>query len=681
MKVSLVGNPNAGKSTLFNALTGLNQRVGNYPGITVDIYSGSFRAGGKTIQLVDLPGVNSIYPKTTDEKIVTSILFSAETKDSPGLVVVVLDATQLKRGLILATQIIDLQLPCIVALNMMDEAREKQHNIDIERIEQKLGVPVVGISAKKHAGIKQLKTVIAEYDHRTLRQQPPFLTYIEDDVTTSNSTVESIESYPAFVRQVLAQKGEPASLTMAKDITARYRKINKWLSGTTASTSAFSSLSQKIDAVLTHKYWGIPIAFFVLLIVFQAIFTFAEYPMQWIEAQFNALSHVVASTLPPGWLTNLLAEGLLAGLAGVFVFVPQIAILFALLALLEGTGYMVRISYMLDRLMTWFGLSGKAVVPLMSSFACAIPAIMATRSIQNRKERLITIMVTPLLSCSARLPVYVLLIGLFIPSKKVLGFFNLQGLTMMGFYVLGLVFAVLIAALFSHMLKTDEESRFMLELPRYRWPQWRNVLLTAYQKAKIFVWEAGRIILVISILLWMLASYGPKEKMQAIEQKYDHLANGIEQIDGELKQQYESEKLTQSYAGHLGKYIEPVIKPLGYDWKIGISLLTSFVAREVFVGTMATIYSIDAEEENPATLRQRLLAEKDPETGKPVYTIATVFSLLVFYAFAMQCISTFAVVRRETQSWKWPVLQMIYLTILAYVSSFLVFFVCSKGFL
>ncbi len=693
MKICLAGNPNCGKSTLFNVLTGLNQKVGNYPGITVDKLAGQAKIDGHSIDIIDLPGAYSLYPKSLDEEVVFKTLTDPDDPNFPDLVVHVVSATQLRRCLVLATQIIDIGIPSILALNMMDEAEKHNLNIDIKTFEEELGIPVVPISATKQTGIKALKKAIIDGDSLKV-SSPRKLDYPEDLLHAATDILGKQNKYKSFVNLVLAEKSRnlnaadrikllglrdefnfnPTS-AMASDIGQRYKRINE-IAGiiglNNKSKSTALSTTEHLDKVLTHRWLGLPIALLALFVVFQAIFSWAQRPMNWIEAGFGSLGSWLGRVLPNGWLHDLMVEGIIPGLSGVLIFIPQIAILFGLLAILEGTGYMARISYMLDRLMRKFGLSGKAVVPMMSGFACAIPAIMATRNIKSWKERIITIMVTPLLSCSARLPVYILLIGLLIPSKKVWGIMNMQGLTMMGFYLAGIIMALLIAGILSRFLKVNENTPFLLELPRYRFPQWRNVLFTMYQKARIFAIEAGKIILLISIVLWFLASHGPGTKMKDIENRYAQLAQSGS-LTADQQQAMASEKLVNSYAGHFGKAIEPVIKPLGYDWKIGIALITSFAAREVFNGTMSTIYSLDANEEDPKPLREKLRQEKDPKTGKPVYSFATVFSLLLFYAFAMQCMSTLAVVKRETNSWKWPVIQLVYLTALAYLSSFLAY--------
>ena len=698
MRVCLVGNPNSGKTTLFNLLTGLNQKVGNYAGVTVDKFTGKVSINNELVDLVDLPGSYSLYPKSIDESIVFNTLIDTQGENYPDLVLLIMNANQIRRNMILVTQVLDLNIPCVVAVNMIDEANSTNIQVEKELLESELGVPVCLVSARKNVGIDDLKRTILQESKET-NSQSKVVEEFSETIAACKSITKDENDFRNFIHLSLTEQSKALTAAqriqllelreehdfsptkaMAKDINHRYAFSNQlWQSiHSKRNNNAATSLSntQKIDKILTHKWFGLPIAFLVLFFIFQAIFSFASYPMDWLEGGFAWLGELATQLIPEGWVQDLVVNGVIAGLSGVLVFIPQIAILFGLLAILEGTGYMARISYMLDRLMKKFGLSGKSVVPMMSGFACAIPAVMATRNVKNRKERLISILVIPLLSCSARLPVYILLIGMFIPKKPILGFFNLQGLTMMGFYLLGLVLALVIAGLLHWWMKSEQKEFFVMELPRYRFPQWRNVLLTMYQKAKIFTVEAGKIILIISVVLWVLASYGPSEKRSAVEDKY----NAIEQqreLSAEEEQSKNQELLVNSYAGHIGKAIEPAIKPLGYDWKIGIALLTSFAAREVFVGTMATIYSVDAEDEDPTSLRERMLAETNPKTGEKVYTIATVFSLLVFFAIAMQCMSTLAIVKRETKSWKWPIIQVVYLTVLAYVLSFITYVLMS----
>src|SRR5436190_14571339 len=431
-------------------------------------------------------------------------------------------------------------------------------------------------------------------------------------------------------------------------------------------------LTDKLDNVLLHRRWGYLILLAVLFILFQSVFWLAQFPMTWIETLFSTISVGLNNALPAAWWSDLLINGIVAGLSGILIFVPQIMILFGLITLLEDSGYMARISFLTDRLMRTVGLNGKSVMPLISGFACSVPAIMSARNIENRKERLLTILITPLMSCSARLPVFTILIGLVIPSTYVLGFLGVQGLVMMGLYLLGLVMALIVSYVAKWFIKIKEKSFFILELPTYRSPRWKNVLPIMIGKARIFVFDAGKVIMIISLILWALSSFGPGNRMKEVTQRYEQLKQQPNANTEELDKEFGTAKLENSYAGILGKSIEPVLKPLGYDWKIGIALITSFAAREVFVGTMATLYSVGDQDENALRLRDKMKAAKK-EDGTPVYTLASGLSLMIFYVFAMQCMSTLAVVKRETKTWKWPIIQLIYMTGLAYIMSLIVF--------
>ncbi len=697
MKIALVGNPNAGKSTLFNRLTGLHQKVGNFPGVTVDKKVGTCKLDKQhTLTLIDLPGTYSLYPKSLDERIVLATLLDKSNEDYPDLVLVVADASNLKRNLLLFTQIKDLGLPTLLVLNQIDQAQEKGLQIDLEALEKALDTPIVAINARKGTNIEALKRkiVVLQTDLVPVPDSPSYFVnphFFEPSLLETTKNELQLDNYyqawqllhhhhklphlNTAQKQLLSSSTFDSVQWQSRETLARYEIIEDILQKTTIQSPSEAKktlqFNEKVDAWLTHKVGGFLIFFGVLFLIFQAIFVIATYPMDWIDAGFSALQTWVQTTLPKGVLTDLLANGIIAGVGGVVIFIPQIAILFFFIAILEESGYMARVVYIMDKLMRPFGLNGKSVVPLISGVACAIPAILATRNIDNYKERLITIFVTPLVSCSARLPVYTILIALVIPEESVLGIFTLQGLVLMGMYLLGFVAALLSALLMKLILKTPERSFLIMELPSYKYPKWSNVGFLVREKVSVFVTEAGKVIIAISIILWVLASYGPSEAMQAATQK------AVQAIQQDSSKNYEevlaTYQLEASYAGHFGKALEPLIAPLGYDWKIGIALITSFAAREVFVGTISTIYSIGAEEADTATIKEKLKREKDPVTGKPRFSFAVGLSLMIYYAFAMQCMSTLAVVYRETKGWKWVFLQFLYMTGLAYLSSLLVF--------
>lgn len=697
IKVALIGNPNTGKSTLFNALTGLNQKVGNFSGVTVEKRTGStdLSAIYKAL-IIDLPGTYSLYPRSADEQIALGILSSPTNLHYPDVVVVVTDATNLKRNLLLFTQLLDLQLPVVLALNMMDVAQKSGIEINIDLLAQKAGVPVVALNARKDEGVEALKlAIVSQYENKKLSNSgidvqsyaPKVVEEIRSHFNISNDYVafELAHHYKEWnhltkeQKELIEQIGRkyhfnPQKAQIAETI-ARYNYINNLLSDCIKRNQDFSSIpySRKLDRLLTHKLFGFVIFFLILFLVFQSIFSWSSYPMELIEKGFASLSNYVGEVLPAGVLTNLITGGILPGLSGIFVFIPQIAILFLFIAVLEDTGYMARVTFMMDRAMKKFGLNGKSVVPLISGVACAVPAIMSARNIENWKDRLITIMVTPLMSCSARLPVYTLLISLVVPDKSFAGIINLQGLTLMGMYLLGFFAALGAGLVLKYVIKTKERSYFMMELPIYRMPRWSNVGITIFNKSKTFVTEAGKVILAVSIVLWVLASYGPAEKFDSIDAKYALPEIKEKFSTEEIQLKSGAEKLEASYAGMLGKFIEPVIRPLGFDWKIGIALITSFAAREVFVGTMATIYSVQDDGQHLNTVRDKMRQARNAKTGEPVFTTPVAFSLMIFFAFAMQCMSTFAIVYRETNRWKWPLIQLVSMTGMAYIASLFVY--------
>lgn len=696
IRVALVGNPNTGKSTVFNGLTGLNQKIGNFPGVTIDKKTGFTTLPDQTqAEIIDLPGIYSLYPKSRDESIAFEILCDKRNNFYPDLAIVIADASNLKRNLLLFTQVADLGIPVILVLNMMDEAKKLGIEIDVEKLSQKLGVTIVPMNARNNEGLKELKLAISNANqvatqYKTIDVEFLAPTLIEDiqtefKVETPYEALQIAHQYKnlKYFQNGLSSKIESinerndfkSERVQSAETILRYQFIHQLLLDCVTENQAPSgeSFSNKIDQVLTHKFWGLTIFISILFVLFQSIFSLASYPMDFIETSFLWLGDWLNASLPEGVFRSLLVEGILAGLGGVIIFVPQIMILFAFIAILEDTGYMARVTFMMDKLMRKVGLNGKSVVPLISGVACAVPAIMATRTIENWKDRLITILVTPLMSCSARLPVYTLLIALVVPDERIFGILNLQGLTLLAMYLIGFFAAIGAALVMKWIVKSREKGYFIMELPVYRMPRWSNVGISMYDRAKTFVLEAGKVIIAVSIILWVLASYGPAKNMQAVEDKFADTSVFMDMDEETIQSLYQSEKLEASYAGILGKFIEPVIEPLGFDWKIGIALITSFAAREVFVGTMATIYSTGGGDEDLVPIREKMREATNPQTGEKIFTLATALSLMIFYAFAMQCVSTLAVVLRETKSIKWPLIQFAYMTALAYLSSLLVF--------
>jgi len=696
-KVAIIGNPNVGKSTIFNQLTGLNQKIGNYPGVTVDKKTGTMNYHGSSYEIIDLPGTYSLYPNSEDEVIAHRVLNQLSESEKPEFVLMVIDSSQLSRGLFLATQLIDLGLSLAIVLNMADLATKRNIGIKTFEIFKALGVPILSTDARGEKGLDQIRDLI---HNRNFSKKGSFLAIEEvvpigllEEVMAKFGMTNTYQAYQMLrfgrVDKIIAQEDrdwikdkleglnfdlEAAQLEETK---IRYRKITTIVEH--AVLKEVSTIKEKsgLDSLFLHPIWGYVIFTAILLIIFQAIFAWASVPMDLIDGFFAEMSGKVSDLLPDGPFSSLIAEGIIPGIGGVVIFIPQIALLFGFLAILEDTGYMSRVVFLMDRWMRPFGLHGKSVVPLVSGVACAIPGIMAARNIGNWKEKIITIMVTPLMSCSARLPVYVILIGLVVPDRS-FGFVNLQALTLLGLYILGIVGVLGTAFLLKIILKTTEKSYLMVELPSYRAPRWWDVVLTMYNKSKTFVLEAGKVILAISVILWVLASYGPPAKMDEVraagEAKLALAATP--EAEEQIVSETSSQLLENSFVGIMGRAIEPVIRPLGYDWKIGIALIASFAAREVFVSTIATIYSIGGDPDNDLTIREKLNQQIRPD-GDKVYNTATAFSLMIFYAFAMQCMSTLAVVYRETKGWKWPLIQTVYMTALAYLSALLVYQVLS----
>jgi ferrous iron transport protein B len=698
LHIALVGNPNSGKSTVFNALTGLNQKVANFPGVTVDKKIGTatlHSPDGKKIQaeFIDLPGIYSLYPKSLDEEIPFRILCDPNNELHPDAVVIIADGTNLKRNFFLCSQVIDLKIPVVLVINMADMMHDKGLNVDFESVSQKLGVPVILMNARKGEGVNALKAELAKELKIPGRDFLDIRSFAPEVVDGIRAAINTTSNYDAFlaannlhmitdfemqkskkekIRELCSEYKFDSKQMQARETLERYKKISTLLDETVTQSSALKkSYTNAIDNVLTHRVFGYLIFLAILFIIFQFIFAFASYPMDLIDSGFAWLNEKVKNALPAGLLNDLLVNGILAGLNGIVVFVPQIALLFFFIAILEDTGYMARASFIMDKLMRKFGLNGKSVIPLMSGVACAVPAIMSTRTIQNWKERLITIFVTPLMSCSARLPVYTLLIALVIPAKYYYGI-NLQGLVLMFMYLIGFFAAIGSAYVLKKIIRIKERSYFMMELPLYRVPRWSTIGLHIIEKVKVFLFDAGKVIISISIILWVLSSFAPGDNFKKIEEKY-HAPVYSSLAPEEVQRNIQSEKLEASYAGIMGRVIEPAIKPLGFDWKIGIALITSFAAREVFVGTMSTIYSVGDEGKAQLTLKEKLQQEKNPDTGLPVYTFAVGLSLMLFYAFAMQCMSTVAVVFRETKGSRWPLIQFLYMFVLAYVSSLAVY--------
>ena len=691
INVALIGNPNTGKTSVFNALTGLNQKVGNYPGITVEKKEGICKLPrGVKAHIIDLPGTYSLNASSLDENVVIELLLNKNDKDFPDVAVVVSDVENLKRNLLLFTQIKDLEIPTILVINMADRMRYKGISLDIPYLEDKLETKIALLSTRKNEGIDYLKQLIFNYKELSVtpclnaseidgsyfdslrKAFPNQLLYklwlvITQDVNFGKTDRNEIDAVANFKTK---SKSDLKRLQQ-KETIKRYQFINDVLKkGQTIDLKNAKDLRIKLDRVITHKVWGYLIFFVILLTIFQAIYDWSSVPMDFIDSSFAALSEWTKNQLPHGAFTNLLAEGIIPGLGGIVIFIPQIAFLFLFISVLEESGYMSRVVFLMDRIMRRFGLSGKSIVPLISGTACAIPAIMATRNIESWKERLITILVTPFTTCSARLPVYLIIISLVIPEERIFGL-GYQALTLMLLYLIGFGAAIISAYILNKILKIQSKTFFVVEMPNYKLPMFKNVALAVLEKTKSFVFGAGKIILAISIVLWFLASYGPGDQFNNAEDiiTKEYASQNISKED--LQQKIASHKLEHSFIGITGRAIEPAIRPLGYDWKIGIAIVSSFAAREVFVGTLATIYSVGSDQEE--TIKNRMAGEVNPILGGPLFNFASGISLLLFYAFAMQCMSTLAVVKRETNSWKWPTLQLIIMSSFAYIVALIAF--------
>ncbi|SHG01020.1 ferrous iron transport protein B [Flavobacterium segetis] len=690
INIALIGNPNTGKTSVFNQLTGLNQQVGNYPGITVEKKIGFCKLPNNIkANILDLPGTYSLNASSIDENVVIELLLNKNDKLYPDVALVVTDVENLKRNLLLFTQIKDLAIPTILVINMADRMKFKGISLDIPYLEEHLKTKIALISSRKGFGIQELKEMIITY--RTLSTEPCLNASVIDPeyfdslrkafpnqllyklwlVITQDVNFLNLDRNE--IRSSFTKSHSDLKRLQQKETIKRYQFINDVLKeGLNIDSSVAKDYRSKLDRVLTHKVWGYVIFFLILFVIFQSIFEWSTIPMDFIDASFASLSAYTASSLPAGVLTDLISQGIIPGIGGILIFIPQIAFLFMFISILEESGYMSRVVFLMDKIMRKFGLSGKSVVPLISGTACAIPAIMATRNIENWKERLITILVTPFTTCSARLPVYAIIIGLVIPDEHIFGFLNMQGLTLMLLYLLGFAAAIFSAYILNKILKIKSKTYFVVEMPNYKLPLFKNVGINVIEKTKAFVFGAGKIILAISIVLWFLASYGPGKDFNEAEKIVTETNSNKPLTSEEFENAVASQKLENSYIGIMGKTIEPAISPLGYDWKIGIAIISSFAAREVFVGTLATIYSVGGTD-NEGTIKNKMAAEINPATGQKVFNFASGISLLLFYAFALQCASTLAITKKETNSWKWPVGQLILMSGFAYMVALLAY--------
>ncbi len=693
-KIALAGNPNSGKSSLFNQLTGLKQKIGNFPGVTIEKKMGVLTLKNEKISIIDLPGTYSLYPNSSDERIVLNLLSNPKDEDYPDAIIFVADASQIERHLLLFTQIRDLNFPIIFCLTMNDIAQEKGIKIDLETLQNYLNTPVIAINPRDSSNLDSLKDEIQKLMLKPKSANVPFYNYTDTEkkiveairfkheINSNYQAILWMHHYKSLSYLTQVQKTEIETLTS----DANYQDIKMQIEETMSRFNKIhlesphfkkiisnnpSKISDRIDNVLTNKVAGPFIFFCIMFGLFQVVFNFSAYPMDWIERFFVNINIYLKTILPPSWLTDLFTDGIIAGLSGILVFIPQIALLFFLISVLEDFGYMSRAVYMFDKSMQRFGLNGRSIVAFIAGGACAIPAIMSTRTISNWKERIITIMVLPVISCSARIPVFALLVTFIVPNINYWGFINSRGLVFTLIYMVSVAAALIGAYILKKLIKSNEITYLIIELPEYRLPNWKNVFMIVKEKVKSFVKEAGKVILIVSVLLWFLASFGPKDNIKMAENEATIYAQ-TQHFDTETTANYiASKKLENSYAGIMGKMIEPAIKPLGYDWKIGIAIISSFAAREVFVGTMATIYATGNSDNS--TLSQKMKRDKWTDNQKPIYTVASSLSLLIFYLFALQCISTVAVVKKETGGWKWPLIQLSVMTFIAYFIAFAVF--------
>ncbi len=655
LTIALAGNPNAGKTTLFNALTGLKQKIANYPGVTVERKEGVWIVNGETANLVDIPGLYSLDATSLDEQIARDVITGKQAGlPKPDVIVAVVDATNLERNLYLVTQLFEFGIPVVIALTMIDVFEDQKHEIDIEMVSVLLKTPVVAVNVKTGRGIDELAAKVAE-----VRGTTPVVPYVYDEGGDEAGPHGKIFSRYNFISSVVQD--------------------SVW-----HSDQSSHRISDKIDKVLTHKFFGLVILVAILLVVFQTIFSWASLPMDLLEQGFGAAADLVRAQMPPGILTDLIADGIIAGVGGVVVFLPQILLLFLFISLLEDSGYMSRAAFLLDKLMSRVGLHGKAFLPLISSFACAIPGIMATRTIESRRDRFATIMIAPFMSCSARLPVYTLMIGAFFGGQYVFGFISVGALLMLIMYSIGIIVAIIVAFILKRTVLKSPPPPFLMELPPYRLPNLRTVFQNMLTRAWLFLKRAGTVILAISIILWALMYFPRSSRQSVVSSQQTEAAKSApgtaatgdvvyEPRTTDNEPLPESEQLKHSFAGRLGHIIEPVIAPLGFDWKIGVALIASFAAREVLVSTLSIIYNVGKDENEESETLIAAVRDAKTDDGRPAWTPLTALTLMVFFVLAMQCMSTIAVVRRETNSWSWPIFMTVYMTVLAYIAAFITY--------